>query len=129
MKIDKRKNYIMVLDVETTNNNMEKGAKNDGLVYDIGFAITDKKGNIYAKRSFAITEIFDWTELMNTAYYKNKLPKYYQRLAEGKMEKITVTGKGIVNKWYIRYIKYSTFVNHLVFYCIFDDLFCNYCFL
>jgi hypothetical protein len=90
MKIDKRKNYIMVLDVETTNNNMEKGAKNDGLVYDIGFAITDKKGNIYAKRSFAITEIFDWTELMNTAYYKSKLPKYYQRLAEGKMEKVTI---------------------------------------
>ena len=67
MKVDRRKKYLMVLDVETTNNNMEKGAKNDGLVYDIGFVICDKKGNIYAKRSFAISEIFDWSELMYTA--------------------------------------------------------------
>ena len=90
MKVDKRKKYVMVLDVETTNNNMEKGAKNDGLVYDIGFVICDKQGNIYARRSFAIKEIFDWTELMSTAYYYKKLPKYYEKLAEGKMEKVTI---------------------------------------
>lgn len=90
MRIDKRKKYIMVLDVETTNNNMEKGAKNDGLVYDIGFVICDKKGKIYAKRSFAITEIFDWKELMSTAYYFKKLPKYFQRLAKKQMEKVTI---------------------------------------
>lgn len=91
MKIDKRKKYIMVLDVETTNNQIEvKNAPNDGLVYDIGFTIADKKGNVYAKRSFAIKEIFDWTSLMNTAYYKNKLPIYYNRIAEGRMEKISI---------------------------------------
>lgn len=90
MKIDKRKKYLMVLDVETTNNNMEKGAQNDGLVYDIGFVVADKKGNIYAKRSFAISEIFDWTELMSTAYYKNKLPKYFERLKNQQMEKVTI---------------------------------------
>ena len=72
MKIDKRKKYLMVLDVETTNNQM--GSRfNDGLVYDIGFTIIDKKGNVYVKRSYAIKEIFDWKELMETAYYKNKL--------------------------------------------------------
>lgn len=90
MKIDRRKKYLMVLDVETTNNIMEKGAPNDGLVYDIGFTITDKKGNVYAKKSFAIKEIFDWTELMSTAYYKNKLPKYYERIANGQMEKVSI---------------------------------------
>lgn len=90
MKIDKRKKYLMVLDVETTNNIMEKGAPNDGLVYDIGFTITDKKGNIYAKRSFAVKEIFDWTELMSTAYYKNKLPLYYEKLKKGIMEKASI---------------------------------------
>lgn len=90
MKVDKRKKYFMVLDVETTNNNMEKGAKNDGLVYDIGFVICDKQGNIYAKRSFAIKEIFEWQELMSTAYYYKKLPKYYEKLAKGQMEKITI---------------------------------------
>jgi hypothetical protein len=89
MKIDKRKKYVMVLDVETTNNNMES-RHNDGLVYDIGFVICDKDGNIYAKRSFAIQEIFDWKELMSTAYYKEKLPKYYEKIAKGEMEKVTI---------------------------------------
>lgn len=90
MKIDKRKKYIMVLDVETTNNVMLKGAPNDGLVYDIGFTIIDKKGNVYVKRSFAIQEIFDWKELMSTAYYYKKLPKYYEKLKNNQMEKITI---------------------------------------
>ena len=91
MKVDKRKKYVMVLDVETTNNQIEvKNAPNDGLVYDIGFVVADKKGNVYAKRSFAIKEIFDWTDLMNTAYYKNKLPIYYDRIAKGQMEKISI---------------------------------------
>ena len=69
---------------------MLKGAPNDGLVYDIGFVIADKKGNIYAKRSFAIQEIFDWKELMSTAYYYKKLPKYYEKLKNNQMEKITI---------------------------------------
>lgn len=89
MKIDKRKKYIMVLDVETTNNNMNSKF-NDGLVYDIGFVVTDKKGTIYAKRSFAIKEIFNWSELMSTAYYKEKLPLYYKKIISNKMEIISI---------------------------------------
>jgi hypothetical protein len=89
MKVDKRKKYQMILDVETTNNHMESKF-NDGLVYDIGFVITDKQGNIYCKRSFAIKEIFDWKELMSTAYYFKKLPKYYEKLKKGTMEKISI---------------------------------------
>ena len=80
MKIDKRKKYSMVLDVETANSSIEKGQKNDGLVYDLGLTVIDKKGQIYEKKSFAIKEIFDWKELMATAYYKDKLPKYYKEL-------------------------------------------------
>ena len=89
IKVDKRKKYLMVLDVETTNNQMNSKF-NDGLVYDIGFVICDKEGKIYAKRSFAIKDIFDWKELMSTAYYKNKLPKYYEKLNKKQMEKITI---------------------------------------
>lgn len=91
MKIDRRKKYIIVLDVETTNNQIGvKGAPNDGLVYDLGFTVADKQGNVYAKRSFAIKEIFDWKELMDTAYYKNKLPKYYEKIRRGEMKKVSI---------------------------------------
>ena len=91
MKIDRRKKYIIILDVETTNNQIGvKGAPNDGLVYDLGFTVADKQGNVYAKRSFAIKEIFDWKELMNTAYYKNKLPKYYEKIRKGEMKKVSI---------------------------------------
>ena len=88
MKVDKRKKYIMVLDVETANSTDSKF--NDGLVYDIGFTIIDKKGNIYATRSFCIAEIFDWVELMNSAYYANKRPIYYGKLRNKEMEKVTI---------------------------------------
>lgn len=91
MKIDKRKKYLMTLDVETTNNQIGvKNAPNDGLVYDIGFTIHDKQGNIYAKRSFAIKEIILDNELMNTAYYKQKLPIYWERIANKEMELTTI---------------------------------------
>lgn len=91
MKFDRRKKYIIVLDVETTNNQIGvKGAPNDGLVYDLGFTVADKQGNVYAKRSFAIKEIFDWKELMDTAYYKNKLPKYYEKIRRGEMKKVSI---------------------------------------
>ena len=91
MQIDKRKKYLMTLDVETTNNQIGvKNAPNDGLVYDIGFTIHDKQGNIYAKRSFAIKEIILDKYLMDTAYYKQKLSIYWERIANKQMELITI---------------------------------------
>lgn len=81
-KIDKRRNYILCLDVETA------GSIGKPLVYDIGFVVTDSKGNIYEKFSYVISEIFDNSELMTSAYYANKLPLYYSDLEEGKIEKV-----------------------------------------
>ena len=81
----------MTVDVETTNNQIGgKNAPNDGLVYDIGFTIHDKQGNIYAKRSFAIKEIILDKYLMDTAYYKQKLSIYWERIANKQMELITI---------------------------------------
>lgn len=88
MKIDRRKKYYMVLDVETANST--NGKHNDGLVYDIGFTIIDKKGNIYAQRSFCIKEIFDWADLMQSAYYADKRPIYYNYMKKKEMEKISI---------------------------------------
>lgn len=80
VKIDRRKKYIMVVDVETA-----CGFDNP-MVYDIGVAITDKKGNIYEERSFAIDEVINNQKLMNTAYYKEKLPQYRKKISNGDMQ-------------------------------------------
>lgn len=89
MKIDKRKNYFITLDTETTNNCMES-KYNDGLVYDLGFVISDKKGNIYCKRSFIIREIFYNNTLMDTAYYKKKIPMYLDKIARKEIEVVSI---------------------------------------
>lgn len=75
--MDKRKKYIMMLDVETAN------GLSKPLVYDIGFAVTDKKGNVVESYSFIIDEIFNNEKLMSTAYYAIKVPKYKEDIAKG----------------------------------------------
>lgn len=81
VKVDRRKKYIMCLDVETAGN------IGSPQVYDLGFAVTDKKGNIYERFSFAIEEIFDNRKLMSTAYYAEKVPMYLKDIEEGRMIK------------------------------------------
>lgn len=71
------KDYYLVLDVETAN------STDDPLVYDLGFAVCDPKGNIYEAESYVVSDIFyKETELMQTAYYHEKLPKYYEGIKE-----------------------------------------------
>jgi hypothetical protein len=78
MKIDKRKHYFLVLDTETAND------LENPLVYDMGWAIVDKYGNVYRERSFINREIFfEENELMKSSYYAKKLPLYYKRIAKG----------------------------------------------
>ena len=68
---------FVVLDTETApeanfdKNNMDKTS----LVYDLGYVISDGK-NILRKRSFVIAETFFNNELMQSAYYADKLPQY-----------------------------------------------------
>lgn len=77
--MDKRKKYILILDVETAN------GLNDPMVYDIGFIVADLHGNIYEKHSYCIREIFaDRPELMESAYYADKIPEYRLELRERK---------------------------------------------
>ena len=86
-KIDKRKKYIVVLDTETCNGIVEDEKLNldFSLVYDIGWQVVDKKGNVYERHSFCVREIFIWErELMCSAYYSNKLPQYFLDIKNGK---------------------------------------------
>ena len=69
-KIDRRRNYLIVLDTETCNTPKDDKGQLDttsGLVYDIGWAVVDKWGNVYLTRSFIIRDIFYDKELMNSA--------------------------------------------------------------
>jgi len=83
MKVDKRKKYHLLIDVETA------GGLENPLVYDLGFAITDKKGDILESRSFLIKEIFNNSQLMSTAYYAEKIPIYKKGLKEGKFSLVS----------------------------------------
>ena len=78
IKIDKRKNYYLTIDTETAN------GLDDSLVYDIGGAIHDKKGRVYETFSFVIYEVFvGMKDLMKTAYYAEKIPRYEADLQAG----------------------------------------------
>lgn len=85
MKIDKRRNYYLVIDTETAN------TIGQPLAYDIGFAIMDTQGRIYKKWSYVTQEIFfdekkiyGNPKMMNSAYYHEKLPRYYKGIFETK---------------------------------------------
>ena len=74
--IDRTKKYLIVLDTETANE------IDCPLVYDMGWAIIDEEGNVYKTRSFINRDIFfEERELMTSAYYFDKLPLYYKRIA------------------------------------------------
>ena len=84
--MDKRHNYGIMLDTETANT-LEANGKLDMscvLPYDIGFAVIDSHGRIYETFSFVNEDIFlDEFELMQSAYYAKKIPRYIKDLAEG----------------------------------------------
>lgn len=80
-KIDRRRKYVLVLDIETAN------ITEDALAYDVGFAVADKKGHIYETHSYMVAEMFldNYNKpLMDTAYYAKKLPKYWEDYKAGK---------------------------------------------
>lgn len=83
----------LIIDTETANTTKEP------LTYDIGFTIADRKGKIYLKKSYIVADIFfeqekifNNAELMNTSYYHEKLPKYYEGIKNGSFEVKTFLG-------------------------------------
>ena len=75
------KEMLLVIDTETCNSVEEP------LPYDIGYAICDRLGNVYLKRSFVVAEIFlDMKDVMQSAYYANKIPMYWEDIKSGKRE-------------------------------------------
>jgi len=70
------KKYI-ILDTETTND------IDCPLVYDLGFSVIDCNGKTYASYSFVNADIFCDDELMQSAYFMNKIPQYWEDIHNG----------------------------------------------
>ena len=86
--IDKRKKYTMVFDTETTGEIVTSKNGHEIMqkyIYDIGYTIADKK-KIHLKRNFIVKEIFENVDLMNSAYYKSKIPMYMEMINNGEVE-------------------------------------------
>lgn len=85
-RIDYRRNYVIVIDTETANTLDENGklVMNYVLPYDFGWSVIDTTGNVYEERSFVDSDIFyGEPELMQSAYYAEKIPMYEQDIEEG----------------------------------------------
>ena len=79
IKIDKRKNYGIMLDTETVN------GLECPLFYDVGYQIIDSQGNKYIERSYVNADIFlGHRDLMQSAYYADKIPQYWEDIKTGK---------------------------------------------
>ena len=95
-----RKLYYLTLDTETATlpfvNEIALDAKMKQtisiakpLVYDIGWTISDRNGNIIKRENYLIQETFFVPNIFNTAYYKDKRPQYMRLYSEGKIKAAT----------------------------------------
>jgi hypothetical protein len=87
-KIDHRTHYILMMDTETANTLTRADGSLDMtsvFIYDMGWQVTDRHGNIYEEKSYIVKDIFyQETQLMQSAYYAKKIPQYLMEIAEGK---------------------------------------------
>ena len=75
---------FIVLDTETTN------SIDDPICYDMGWAVVDKDGNVFQTYSFVVADVFLDRELMESAYFKEKIPTYWEQIKSG--ERILASG-------------------------------------
>lgn len=98
-ELDRRRKYYLILDCEaatlpyadkfTNPKAKQRVSIAKPLIYDIGWTVVDKNGNIYKKKSFLISEIFSVPSVFNTAYYAEKRPIYLERLKGGAIDLVT----------------------------------------
>ena len=77
---------FICIDTETCNSLIDENEKLDlsqSLVYDVGWTVFDKKNTVYKTRSYVVAEIFLDSVLMDSAYYKDKIPQYWEDIKNG----------------------------------------------
>ena len=94
VKFDRRRKYYLVLDCETATlpyaGNLPAEAKKKVAIakppiYALGWKIIDKKGRIYSRKNFLISEILSVPSIFDTAYYASKRPLYIEKLNRGEI--------------------------------------------
>lgn len=70
-------NYLM-MDTETTN------MIDCPLCYDVGFSVINDEGKTLEKHSYVVADIFLDKDLMSVAYFKDKIPTYWEDIKAGK---------------------------------------------
>ncbi len=73
---------FIVLDTETTID------FDTPLCYDIGFAVVDKTGKNYEEKSFVIAEVFLNEDLMESAFFIDKMEQYWKDIKKGKRKMV-----------------------------------------
>lgn len=76
---------LIVLDTETAptmKHNDDKAHPETSRVYDAGWIIANRDGNILVERSFIVSETFFNAGWMNSAYYADKLPQYREGMGK-----------------------------------------------
>lgn len=97
-----KKNLYLMLDCETF------GTFKQATVYDLGMAVVDKRGRVYAKYSFVISDTFlDMADEAATAYYASKFPMYHEEIDCGKRRVVTFAmarkvANELVKRWQVR---------------------------
>lgn len=71
---------LLMCDCETAN------TLDEPILYDFGAWLIDSEGNSYEKVNWVIKEAFLNRELMETAYFRDKIPAYWQDIWAGKRQ-------------------------------------------
>lgn len=71
---------FLILDTETANGFAHP------LAYDVGGVVVDQTGFIYERFHWAVLEIIGNPHIMDTAYYAEKMPRYWQEVAAGNIK-------------------------------------------
>lgn len=107
-----RTEKFLVVDVETAND------VKCPLVYDIGFVVTNRHGEIFEAKHFIVEDIFcHEEELLRTCYYSKKIPEYYKLLADKKCELVNFYSARQTILYFMRFYKITKVG---AFNCYFD---------
>lgn len=101
------RHYYLMIDTETA------GGLDNPLVYDLGMQVVDRHGNVYAEYNLVISDVFyGMPELMNTAYYADKLPQYFEEIENGTRKVVSWAFAKSLVAWICKYYDIKAIVAH-----------------